>query len=245
MDSSGREPTDIKAGERPSRPHTLVRTHVREVHDHERAWLAATLQKRWNGDTVAGRGRTWTPRELPALVAVEESGERVGLATYEVAGETAELVTIDALRPGGGVGRRLLEAVAAAARAAGARPLSVMTTNDNLPALRLYQHAGLRLAELRPGAVDRARTLKPSIPVTGHDGIPIRDELDLILDLDRRPNPRTASRRTPGQPTAARGPRTSGRSQRPADDHYERASGRTEGRSMRLHATAGLSRERA
>jgi ribosomal protein S18 acetylase RimI-like enzyme len=159
---------------------------VRDVDDRERAWLAATLREQWAGDTVVGRGRVWTPSELPALVAVDESGERVGLATYEVHGETAELVTLNAFRPGVGAGRRLVEAVAAAARAAAARRLRVMTTNDNLPALRLYQRAGFRLAETRPGGVDRARTtLKPSIPPTGHDGIPIRDELDLILDLDR------------------------------------------------------------
>jgi hypothetical protein len=62
-----------------------------------------------------------------------------------------------------------------------------MTTNENLPALRLYQRTGFRLVELRPGAVDQARSRKPSIPKTGHEGIPIRDELDLVLDLGDSP----------------------------------------------------------
>ena len=74
----------------------------------------------------------------------------------------------------------LIEAVAATARAAGARRLRVMTTNDNLRALRLYQRTGFRLEALRPGAVDAARERKPSIPLTGEDGIPVRDELDLV-----------------------------------------------------------------
>jgi hypothetical protein len=40
------------------------------------------------------------------------------------------------------------------------------------------------MAELRPGAVDEARArLKPSIPTVGNDGIPIRDEIDLVLEL--------------------------------------------------------------
>jgi hypothetical protein len=59
----------------------------------------------------------------------------------------------------------------------------VTTTNDNLAALRFYQRAGFRFAELRPGAVSEARSLKPSIPETGNDGIPIRDEIDLVLEL--------------------------------------------------------------
>ena len=122
--------------------------------------------------------------ELPAVVAVDDDGERVGFATYIVEGALAELVSIDALRPGAGVGRQLLDAVAGAARAAGAERLLVMTTNDNLVALRFYQRAGFRMAELRTGAVDEARaTLKPSIPETGNDGIPLRDEIDLVLDL--------------------------------------------------------------
>ena len=162
--------------------------HVREVREDERAWLRATLRERWGGEgIVVGRGRVRKPDELPALVAVDESGERVGLATYVVEGNTAELVTIDALRAGAGVGRRLLEAVAGAARAAGVTRLLVMTTNDNLAALRFYQRAGFRLTELRAGAVDEARSLKPSIAATGSDGIPIRDELDLVLDLGARP----------------------------------------------------------
>jgi ribosomal protein S18 acetylase RimI-like enzyme len=162
-----------------------VAVNVREVHDDERDWLRATLSELWFGDTVVGRGRTWTHGEQPALVAIDESGERVGVATYAVEGDTAELVTLNALRPGRGAGRRLVEGVAATVRAAGAMRLRVMTTNDNVAALRFYQRAGFRLAEVRPGAVDEARrALKPTIPLTGNDGIPIRDEIDLVLDLD-------------------------------------------------------------
>ncbi len=46
-----------------------------------------------------------------------------------------------------------------------------VTTNDNLAALRFYQRSGFRLVELRAGALDEARHLKPSIPATGSDGI--------------------------------------------------------------------------
>ena len=158
--------------------------HVREIHENERDWLRETLREAWSGDTVVGRGQVWTPAEHPALVAVDESNERVGVATYTVDGDTAELTTLNAFVEGIGAGRRLVDAVADAARAAGASRLRVMTTNDNTRALRLYQRNGFRLAELRPGGVDQARaTLKPTIPTVGNDGIPIRDEIDLVRDL--------------------------------------------------------------
>jgi N-acetylglutamate synthase-like GNAT family acetyltransferase len=170
--------------------------HVREARDDERNWLRATIEERWGDVIMVGHGRVRTLHELPAMVAVDESGERVGVATYVVEGTVAELVSIDALRTGAGVGRRLLDAVAATAHAAGAKQLLVMTTNDNLAALRFYQRNGFRLADLRPGAVDEARaTLKPSIPDTGNDGIPLRDEIDLVLELGGRRDHATASER--------------------------------------------------
>ena len=157
---------------------------VRELRADEREWLRATLRERWADETVVGRGRAWRQAELPALLAVDDAGEAIGLATWTVERDTAELVTLDALRRGEGAGRALVRAVVAAARAVGARRLRVMTTNDNVVALRLYQREGFRLTELRPGAVEQARALlKPSIPETGEDGIPIRDEIDLVLEL--------------------------------------------------------------
>jgi hypothetical protein len=64
-----------------------------------------------------------------------------------------------------------------------------VTTNDNLAALRFYQRRGMRLVAVHAGAVAEARRLKPSIPLVGQHGIPIRDELELELDLagDDRP----------------------------------------------------------
>ena len=157
---------------------------VREVEPHERAWLRERLAGRW-GEEVVGRGRAWQPADLDALIAVD-GDRRVGIATYEIAGDEAELVTLDAIVEGRGAGRALIDAVAAAAREAGAHRLRVMTTNDNLRALRLYQLTGFRLEALRVGAVDAARERKPSIPASGADGIPVRDELDLVLDLTTR-----------------------------------------------------------
>jgi hypothetical protein len=52
-----------------------------------------------------------------------------------------------------------------------------------LPALGFWQAIGFALIALRPGAVGSARELKPSIPSHGHRGLPIRDELDLELEL--------------------------------------------------------------
>jgi len=151
--------------------------HVRTLRDDERDWAAGVIGDSW-GDVVIGGGREHRPAELPAVVA-EADGERAGLATYALDGTDCELVTIDALTVGGGIGGALIEAVADAARAAGATRLHLITTNDNLPALRLYQRHGFALTALRADEIAATRARKPQIPATGHAGIPIRDELFL------------------------------------------------------------------
>ena len=82
-----------------------------------------------------------------------------------------------------GIGGRLVDVVASAARRRGAGELWLVTTNDNLDALRLYQRHGFRLSALHAGAVDRARITKPTIPLLGRHGIPIHDELVLVRPL--------------------------------------------------------------
>jgi ribosomal protein S18 acetylase RimI-like enzyme len=120
--------------------------------------------------------------ELPGFAAFEDD-RCVGLLTYEIEGDALEIVTIDALVEGQGIGTALLRAVEEVARAQGCRRLRLVTTNNNLRALLFYQRAGFRLVALVPGAVEESRKLKPSIPELDAAGLPIRDELHLELPL--------------------------------------------------------------
>jgi GNAT superfamily N-acetyltransferase len=113
----------------------------------------------WDGDRLVGLC-TWSP---------PDAGGRSELAVMAVAED----------HRGRGIGALLVDAVAMAALAAGASTQWLVTTNDNLDALRLYQRHGYRLAELHPGAVDESRRQKPAIPPIGRYGIPLRDELVL------------------------------------------------------------------
>jgi N-acetylglutamate synthase-like GNAT family acetyltransferase len=146
-------------------------------------WLAEVWRESWGDEIVVSRGRVFRLRELPTLVAWV-GGQRVGAATYRVEGDAAELTSLNAMVAGQGVGSALLRAVERVVRAAGVRRLWLITTNDNVDALRFYQRRGFRLVRLHAGAVDGARRLKPAIPAIGEYGIPIRDELELEKALD-------------------------------------------------------------
>ena len=76
-----------------------------------------------------------------------------------------------------------LGAVEDAARAARCRRLWLVTTNDNLHALRFYQKRRFRIRAVHPDALDGSRRLKPEIPLIGIDGLPLRDEIELDLLL--------------------------------------------------------------
>ena len=65
------------------------------------------------------------------------------------------------------------------ARGEGCRRVWLITTNDNLDALRFYQRRGYHLWKLHVGGIARDRKLKPEIPAIGEHGIFINDELEL------------------------------------------------------------------
>ncbi|MEV6372151.1 GNAT family N-acetyltransferase [Micromonospora sp. WP24] len=158
---------------------------VREAERDDRAGVDALHDREWGGPYVIAHDVRYDLRTLPTLVAVDGSGAVVGALAFHCDADGLEVVSVVAAVPGEGVGTALLEAAATRARAAGLHRLWLITTNDNLRALRFYQRRGLRLVAVDPGAVDRARRLKPEIPFVGEDGIPLHDELILELRTAR------------------------------------------------------------
>ena len=65
----------------------------------------------------------------------------------------------------------------------GCSKIILITTNDNLSALRFYQKRGFDMVTLYRNAVEQSRKLKPQIPLLGADGIPIRHEIELEMNL--------------------------------------------------------------
>jgi GNAT superfamily N-acetyltransferase len=155
---------------------------IRPVSDGDRPMLSWLVAELWGSEAVAVHGTVFQPAELGGFIA-ERSGRLTGLLTYHVAGDVLEIVTLNAIERRVGIGTLLIEAAVGKARRCGGREIRLTTTNDNIDALRFYQRRGFRLAELRPGAVDRSRQEKPQIPTVGSYGIPLHDEIDLTLPV--------------------------------------------------------------
>ena len=156
---------------------------LRPLNDANRARVREFITRRWGAEIVVAHGVVYHPHELPGFVAWR-GDEMAGLVTYHIEGNACEIVTIDSVQPGAGIGTALVDAVKTLARQTGCTRLWLITTNDNLNALRFYQKRGFALVAVHRHAVDEARKVKPQIPLIGDDGIPLRDEIELEMILD-------------------------------------------------------------
>jgi RimJ/RimL family protein N-acetyltransferase len=127
---------------------------------------------------IVTRGRIHLVDQLPGFIAFLND-QRSGLVTYHIEADACEIVSLNSMVEGAGIGTAMLKAVDQVARASGCRRIWLITTNDNLHALRFYQKRGFALAAIHRRAIEATRRIKPTIPLIGLDGIPIRDEIEL------------------------------------------------------------------
>jgi ribosomal protein S18 acetylase RimI-like enzyme len=145
-------------------------------------WAREFWREHWGADIVVTRGRVHRIEEMEGFLA-RAQGATAGLVTYRVLEGACEVVSLDSLRGGLGIGSLLVDAVREEARRRGCARLWLITTNDNTAAIRFYQKRGFFLTAVHRNAIEQSRRLKPSIPLTGIDDIPIRDEIELEMPL--------------------------------------------------------------
>lgn len=131
---------------------------------------------------MVSRGRLHEVGESPGFVAISD-GKPVGLLTYRIENDECEIVLLDSGFEGKGIGSVLIAAAKEAAAEAGCSRLWLVTTNDNVDALRFYQKRGFVIAAVHTNALEQSRKLKPEIPLVGKHGIPLRDEIELDIHL--------------------------------------------------------------
>jgi GNAT superfamily N-acetyltransferase len=154
-----------------------TRVQIRESTAADLEWIKGKLLSSWGSTRMAIRGELVECAGLPGLIA----GDGEGLLQFRTLRPgTGEIVTLEAFAQWKGVGTALVEAYMTRAKAEGLREVVVVTTNDNVDALRFYQARGFVIREVRIDAMRDARRFKPEIPMTGAYGLPIRDEIELV-----------------------------------------------------------------
>ena len=156
---------------------------LKPITGDDRAWVRQFIVDHWGADIVVGHGEVMRPHEHHGFVAFDGE-DVVGVITYRISDDACEVISLDSLREGQGIGTALMNAVMHAAKKHGFRRMWLITTNDNIHALAFYQKRGFVMVALHRNAVNESRKLKPSIPLIADNGIPIQDEIEMEMMLD-------------------------------------------------------------
>ncbi len=154
---------------------------IRPATDEESDVLRRLVVGFWGHEDIRAFGRTFFIPSLTNLVA-DVGGGVAGLVSMTVEGEDGTIVALGVppLYQGLGIGSALLGAAIQRLSADGARRVRVSTTNDNLPALALYQRRGFVVEEVLPGEIAGFLEDRLGGIPAGFAGIPVRDEIRLL-----------------------------------------------------------------
>ncbi len=136
----------------------------------------------WFSTDMIIRGAKIDMTQADGIVGLE-AARIIGLLTYAITDQTFEIISLDSLVEGKGIGTALLDRAVRIAKENGCHKIIVVTTNDNINAIRFYQKRGFDMARLYRNALDFSRKIKPEIPLTGENGIPLKHEIEFELSL--------------------------------------------------------------
>ena len=117
------------------------------------------LVSRWGSAMIVSRGKVFDAGLLSRITATDDSGKLVGLATFriDIGKSSCEIVSIDSLIFGAGIGSKLLAEVENEAAAAGCHRIWLITLNDNPEAVVFYIKWGYKLIAVHLGALTESR----------------------------------------------------------------------------------------
>lgn len=149
----------------------------------ERGRKNAFFEQHWGSPKMVISSGVYDCSTMDGFAVLNENEEIIGLITYIIQEGDCEIISLDSTEEGKGIGTALIEKVEQTGLEQQCKRVKLITTNDNLHALNFYQKRGYQLSRLFVNAVAEARKLKPEIPLVSQDGIPIRDEIELVREL--------------------------------------------------------------
>jgi GNAT superfamily N-acetyltransferase len=157
--------------------------NVRPLTADDRDWVAELIGNAFGSVRMISNDHLIEDASLLDGFAAEIDGRPVGCALFNDVDGDVELVALVSTYRGAGVGTGLLESAVERGKREGWTRLWLVTSNDNIDAIRMYQRAGWDWTEFRRDSITKARALKPEIPEIGNHGIPVRHEIHFEAPL--------------------------------------------------------------
>lgn len=155
---------------------------IKIISSENRTQINEFIIAHWFSTDMVIRGKVFDMTILDGY-ATYENEKIIGLITYRLEDNECEIMSLDSLKEKKGVGTALLSKVIKIAKENKCEKIKLITTNDNINAIRFYQKRGFDMAKLYPNAVDISRKLKPSIPLLGDFDIPLNHEIEFQMYL--------------------------------------------------------------
>jgi ribosomal protein S18 acetylase RimI-like enzyme len=120
------------------------------THHLDRVKVQQFFINHWGSPQMVVSTGVYDCSELDGFAAVQDNGEIAGLITFVIHDGECEIVSLDSVIENQGVGTALLQQAEAFAAQHGCSTVRLITTNDNLHALRFYQKRGYQIDEPLP-----------------------------------------------------------------------------------------------
>ncbi|MCF7920427.1 MAG: GNAT family N-acetyltransferase [Candidatus Cloacimonetes bacterium] len=155
---------------------------ISEITEKDLHFVRNEIIRMWGADSIVTRGRIWLLNDLPGFVA-RIKGQPAGIILYNILADDCEILSLHSIIERKGVARSLIDKVKKLATERKCRRIWLITTNDNVQAIRYYLKYGFQLKQVYRNAIEKSRKLKPEIPLLGLNDIPILHELEFELLL--------------------------------------------------------------
>ncbi|MFL0269353.1 GNAT family N-acetyltransferase [Candidatus Clostridium radicumherbarum] len=154
------------------------------ISTNNRKQINAFITEHWFSTKMIIRGEIVDMTKVDGIIAMN-GDEIVGLLTYVMHDDTCEITSLDSLQEGNGIGTNLVNKVINIAKEKKCNRIIVVTTNDNINAIRFYQKRGFDMTRLYHNALDISRKLKPEIPLIGDNNILLRHEIEFEITFTK------------------------------------------------------------
>ena len=152
----------------------------KRISTSDRTLVDEFIRQQWYTTTMIIRGKEIDMTQTEGFY-VKEQEDIIGLITYFVSDDVLEVISLNSLRENQGIGTKLVDAVIREAKDRKLKKILVVTTNDNINAIKFWQKRGFDMACLYHNALDISRKIKPEIPLIGDHSIPLRHEIEFEL----------------------------------------------------------------
>ncbi|MEK4873524.1 GNAT family N-acetyltransferase [Bacillus sp. FSL W8-0102] len=157
---------------------------IKPIKDVRKEFILKFFKEQWGSTEMVTSSGTYDCLELDGFVSLNLKGEINGFITFYISKDECEIISLDSMEENKGIGTSLLNRVEFFAKEQNCKKMKLITTNDNLRAIRFYQKRGYQCVKVIPNAVNIARKRKPEIPLMNPENhIPIRDEFLFVKEI--------------------------------------------------------------